>query len=236
VLVISGNIGAGKDMLGDLLEEAVPGSRHFPEPSETEVFKAALERLYSDKRRSYYLMQSTCLYVRAQQFKVSRSSLVHKSKIILGRDIYEDLDEFATLGYETGYMDEAEWMSYNLQWKFVQETLNDITPQHRIVLLADNGTLIRNQKSRGRECEFKEDGVTPGYLTELNEMYHSSVIPKALGRGESVLIINRRKDTDWDNPKHKDNLLTLCTNFWQWSKPGTKLVYEEANGEYIKSE
>ena len=174
-IAVSGNIGAGKTTLTEML------AKHYGWQAEFESVdnNPYLEDFYSDMAKWAFHLQIHFLNSRFDQINKLR---VGEKTIIQDRTIYEDAYIFAKSLYKQGYFGERDYQNYLTLFesmiKFVQP------PDLLIYLKADIGKLVRNIEIRGREYETK---IRIDYLKELNEHYENWIADYHQGK---LLIID----------------------------------------------
>lgn len=160
-IAVSGNIGAGKTTLSEML------SKHYGWKAEFESVdnNPYLADFYSDMAKWAFHLQIHFLNSRFDQISKLRDG---DTTIIQDRTIYEDAYIFAKSLYKQGYFGERDYQNYLTLFesmiRFVQP------PDLLIYLKADIGKLVRNIEKRGRDYETK---IRIDYLKELNSHYEN---------------------------------------------------------------
>ncbi len=187
-IAITGNIGAGKTTLAQLLSahygwevlyEAVEGNPY-------------LEDFYANMERWSFNLQIYFLNSRFEQVKTIRES---GRSIIQDRTIYEDAYIFATNLYQTGKMTERDYQTYRSLFDNMVSTVQP--PDLLIYLRADLPKLMGQIQKRGRSFEQSIDGE---YIHSLNKLYEEF---SRKYRGGKMLTINVN---NLDYAAHPDDL------------------------------
>ena len=108
VIFLEGNIGAGKSTLGNRLK-ATGHFEFIPEPVAVWREKGMLKKFYDAPPRWAFTFQWAAFMTRAKTWHDIITTTDH-SRVVLERSIYCDLHVFAKNCYETGFMDEDEWL------------------------------------------------------------------------------------------------------------------------------
>ena len=158
-IAVSGNIGAGKTTLTEML------SKHYgwqPEFESTED-NPYLEDFYSDMHKWAFHLQIYFLNSRFEQINRLRTG---DRTIIQDRTIYEDAYIFAKSLHKQGFFKERDYNNYKAIFdsmiKFVQ------APDLLIYLKSDISKLVKNIETRGRDYESQ---IRIDYLKGLNQHY-----------------------------------------------------------------
>ena len=159
MILIEGQIGAGKTTLGEILEQrlGLPLFRELHNPVTTTL----LDRYYLDKHRWAYTMQTHFL---AERFRMTRE-LVRSGGGIMDRSIFGD-SIFARMLAAEGYMDSEEFSTYTA---LLEEMLEYIPPPRLLIYLdCSVDTAMERIRSRDRG---NESGIPRTYLDALNRHY-----------------------------------------------------------------
>jgi len=158
-IVISGNIGAGKTSLAQIISEDLGFSVYF-EDFHSNLF---LKDYYQDMKRWAFATQINFLTLRYEQ--IVHHILLSKIPAVLDRSIYEDREVFARALYEDGLMTKEEWTVYDKLYNLMVTHLP--TPNLLIYLEKSVDELLRNIKKRGRDFEK----IPREYLESLDRRY-----------------------------------------------------------------
>ncbi len=158
-IVISGNIGAGKTSLSQIISKEMGFSVYF-EDFHSNLF---LKDYYKDMKRWAFATQMNFLALRYEQ--LVHHVLLSKIPAVLDRSIYEDREVFARALHEEGLMTDAEWEVYNKMYRLMVDNLP--TPNLMIYLEKTIDELMRNIAKRGRDFEK----IPREYLESLDKRY-----------------------------------------------------------------
>lgn len=184
-MAITGNIGAGKTTLAqmlanhygwDVLFEAVEGNPYLAD-------------FYGDMERWAFNLQIYFLNSRFEQVKTIRDS---GRSVIQDRTIYEDAFIFAKNLYETGQMTPRDYETYRGLFENMLSLVRP--PDLMIYLRADLPKLVRQIQKRGRSYELS---ISEDYLASLNALYEQFAVDYKVGE---LLIIDVNELNYADRP------------------------------------
>ena len=158
-VVISGNIGAGKTSLSQIISKEMGFSVYF-EDFHSNLF---LKEYYKDMKRWAFATQMNFLALRYEQ--LVHHVLLSKIPAVLDRSLYEDREVFAKALHEDGLMTDAEWTVYDKMYRLMVDNLP--TPNLMIYLEKTVDELLRNIAKRGRDFEK----IPREYLESLDKRY-----------------------------------------------------------------
>ncbi len=158
-IVISGNIGAGKTTLSQIISEEMGFSVYF-EDFHSNLF---LKDYYKDMKRWAFATQMNFLALRYEQ--LIHHVLLSQIPSVLDRSIYEDREVFAKALHEDGLMTDNEWIVYDKMYHLMVENLP--TPNLMIYLEKTVDELLQNIAKRGRDFEK----IPREYLESLDKRY-----------------------------------------------------------------
>jgi len=165
LVVVAGNIGAGKTSLTERLGERLRWKTAFESVSDNPY----LPDFYRDMRSWSFHLQVFFLGHRAEQYlEMARDS----RSAILDRSIYEDAYIFARALHHLGNLNERDYLSYRRVFELLVASLP--APDLLIYLKAPVSILIDRIHRRGREIE---SGITKDYLTLLDSFYDDWLKP-----------------------------------------------------------
>jgi deoxyadenosine/deoxycytidine kinase len=182
-IAVSGNIGAGKTTITELLAKHYNWVAHY----ETVDDNPYLNDFYEDMQRWSFNLQVYFLNSRFNQILEIRNS---GKTVIQDRTIYEDAFIFAPNLHTMGLMTKRDFDNYfglfQLMAKLVQ------APDLLIYLRASVPTLVKQIQQRGRKYE---NTIRLDYLNRLNERYEAWISNYNLGK----LLIIDVDNTDFTN-------------------------------------
>jgi len=159
LIVVAGNIGAGKTSLSERLGERLGWKTAF----ESVADNPYLGDFYQDMRAWSFHLQIFFLGHRAEQYlEMARSP----QSAILDRSIYEDAHIFARALHHMGNLSERDYRAYRRVFDLVVASLPP--PDLLIYLKAPVPVLIERIRRRGRDIE---KGITEDYLSLLESFY-----------------------------------------------------------------
>lgn len=160
LILVAGNIGAGKTSLTERLGERLGWRTAF----ESVADNPYLPDFYADMRKWSFHLQIFFLGHRAQMhldmWNDPRSA-------ILDRSIYEDAYIFARALNHMGHLSELDYQSYKKLFDLVVRNLP--APDLLIYLKAPVDVLMERIRRRARDIEA---GITPEYLSLLDSYYN----------------------------------------------------------------
>jgi deoxyadenosine/deoxycytidine kinase len=159
MIVLAGNIGAGKTSLTERLGARMGWYTAF----ESVADNPYLADFYKDMRAWSFHLQVFFLGHRAQQYLELAQS---PQSAILDRSIYEDAYIFARALHHLGNLSERDYLSYRKVFELVVSHLPP--PDLLIHLRAPVSVLMERIRRRGRAIE---SGITFEYLSLLESFY-----------------------------------------------------------------
>ncbi len=159
IVVVAGNIGAGKTSLTERIGTRLGWETAFESVSDNPY----LPDFYADMRSWSFHLQIFFLGHRAEQYlDLSRAP----QSAILDRSIYEDAYIFARALHHLGNISERDYHAYLRVFNLLVSTL---PPPHLLVYLkAPVSVLMDRIQQRGRDIET---GITEEYLALLDSFY-----------------------------------------------------------------
>jgi deoxyadenosine/deoxycytidine kinase len=159
LIVVAGNIGAGKTSLTERLGSRLGWETAFESVSDNPY----LADFYGDMRAWSFHLQIFFLGHRAEQYlDLARSP----QSAILDRSIYEDAYIFARALHHLGNLSERDYLAYRRVFELLVSTLP--APNLLIYLKAPVSVLVNRIQRRGRDIE---SGITAEYLVLLESFY-----------------------------------------------------------------
>ncbi len=174
-IAISGNIGAGKTSLAELLGEHYGWHIQYEDVEDNPY----LADFYADMSRWSFNLQIYFLHSRYRQVLETRKS---KVTTIQDRTIYEDAKIFAPNLRDMGVMNMRDFNNYEALFSTMVSQVKP--PDILIYLRASIEKLVSQIAKRGRAYE---DGIRIDYLKRLNNYYNDWIDSYDLG---PLLIID----------------------------------------------
>lgn len=191
MIIIEGNIGAGKSTLTTQLSEAL-GAKPFYEPVKTNPY---LEKYYEDPKKYALPMQ---FYLMSNRFGLHQEGIEHIWKTgqscIYDRSIYGDYI-FAKRNWLDGNMSQLDFENYNKMRDVMLRSL--MTPHVTLYLDSKPETCLRNINMRSRGCE---SGIPLEYLQGLDDLYRELIF-ELKQKGSQIVEI------DWNEFRPVDYIL-----------------------------
>jgi deoxyadenosine/deoxycytidine kinase len=159
MIVLAGNIGAGKTSL----TERLGGRMGWQTAFESVADNPYLPDFYADMRSWSFHLQIFFLGHRARQYLELAAS---PQSAILDRSIYEDAYIFSRALHHLSNLNERDYLAYRSVFDLIVAKLPP--PDLLIYLRAPVKVLVERIRRRGRAIE---GGITPEYLTLLESFY-----------------------------------------------------------------
>lgn len=159
IIVLAGNIGAGKTSLAERLGARLGWVAAFESVSDNPY----LPDFYADMRTWSFHLQIFFLGHRAEQYLELAQS---PQSAILDRSIYEDAFIFARALHYMGNINERDYLAYRKVFDLVVSRLPP--PDLLIYLRAPVQVIYERIRRRGRAIE---SGISPEYLSLLESFY-----------------------------------------------------------------
>jgi deoxyadenosine/deoxycytidine kinase len=192
-VAISGNIGAGKTTLTNLLAKHYKWDTHF-EDVENNPY---LNDFYEDMQRWSFNLQIFYLNSRFTQIQEIKSN---DKTVIQDRTIYEDAFIFAPNLHKMGLMSTKDFENYFSLFSLMENFIS--APDLLIHLRASVPTLVNQISQRGREYE---ESIRIDYLKRLNERYESWISSYNKGK---VIIVDVDNNNFKENPEDLGKIIT----------------------------
>lgn len=191
-IAVSGNIGAGKTTLTEML------AKHYgwhPEFESTDD-NPYLEDFYGDMHKWAFHLQIYFLNSRFEQINRLRTG---DKTIIQDRTIYEDAYIFAKSLHKQGFFKDRDYKNYKA---IFDSMINFVkAPDLLIYLKSDISKLVKNIETRGRDYESQ---IRIDYLKGLNQHYEDWID----NYDEGKLLIIDVTDIDFvKNPEHFSDIV-----------------------------
>lgn len=173
-VAISGNIGAGKSSLTEVMGEYFDWNTVYEEVDENPY----LTDFYNDMRRWSFNLQVFFLSRRFDQLQTIENM---DESVVQDRSIYEDAHIFARNLYEMGLMSGRDYQNYTQLFSIMTSYLDP--PSLLVYLRASVPTLVNHIQQRGREYEST---IRIDYLERLQGHYEDWIT--SYDRGPKLII------------------------------------------------
>lgn len=184
-IAVSGNIGAGKTTLSEMLGKHYGWEVQY-EDTNTNPY---LSDFYEDMHRWSFNLQIYFLNSRYKQILDIRRG---EKVVIQDRTIYEDAYIFAPNLHEMGLMSKRDMENYGTLFKLMTSQVKP--PDLLIFLKASIPKLVEHIQKRGRDYE---GSISLDYLKRLNEKYEKWISGYDIGK----LLIIDADQTDFKSSK-----------------------------------
>lgn len=185
MILLEGNIGAGKTTVGRLLADS--GAFGFIEEPTTawrEGFASnMLELFYADPHRWAFTFQVCAFNTRAKTWREVLAKTDH-SRVILERSIFCDRHVFAENCYRTGLMSPTEYQLYCGMWDFLVSNYC-VQPDVIVYLRTPAEECMDRITIRGRE---EETGIAMDYLLQLEGLHDEWLLDEP-----NVLVLDGKR-------------------------------------------
>ncbi len=158
LVLVAGNIGAGKTSLTKLIGQKLGWQMGFEE-----VDNPYLGRFYQDMAAWAFHLQLFHLGHRSKQMIAAHKA---KESYILDRSLYEDMHIFTRALRQLGNIQEDDYNTYKSVYDLVVQSLPD--PDLLLYLKAPVDSIIDRINQRGRDIE---KGIPKDYLQLLDSYY-----------------------------------------------------------------
>ena len=186
-VAISGNIGAGKTALTEVLGEYYDWHTVYEQVDDNPY----LTDFYNDMRRWSFNLQVFFLSERFEQLEQIEEM---DTSVVQDRSIYEDAHIFARNLYEMGHMSGRDYQNYTNLFSIMTTYLSP--PSLLIYLRASVPTLVDHIQQRGREFEST---IRIDYLERLQGHYEEWIEsydrgPKLIVDADELDFVNEEED------------------------------------------
>ncbi len=168
VILLEGNIAAGKSTVGRALKESAMFD-FIEEPVDAWQSGFAsnlLEAFYRDMKRWAFTFQTMAFLTRAKTWQEGLA-LTNHSRVVLERSLLTDRYVFATNAYRLGAMSEVEWQVYCALWDLVVSNF-DVEPDCILYYRTPAEVCQERITVRGRE---EESEIPLEYLRQLEALH-----------------------------------------------------------------
>jgi deoxyadenosine/deoxycytidine kinase len=173
-VAISGNIGAGKSSLTEVMGDYFDWNTVYEEVDENPY----LTDFYNDMRRWSFNLQVFFLSRRFDQLQTIANM---DTSVVQDRSIYEDAHIFARNLYEMGHMSGRDYQNYTQLFSIMTSYLDP--PTLLVYLRASVPTLVNHIQQRGREYEST---IRIEYLERLQGHYEDWI--ESYDQGPKLII------------------------------------------------
>ena len=176
VLVVEGNIGAGKSTFLRLIKDYLNVNVIFEPHQQWQSVGGTqnlLELFYTDTPRWAYTFQTYAFITRIMEQEaqmLANPEAIHLSE----RSVFSDRYCFAKSAYENGFMTSLEWKLYQ-EWFSWLVDRSLVFPQGFIYLQTDPQTCYKRIAKRARH---EEATVALSYLTQLHDKHEQWLVHK----------------------------------------------------------
>jgi deoxyadenosine/deoxycytidine kinase len=189
IIVVAGNIGAGKTSLTERLGSRLGWTTAFESVSDNPY----ISDFYADMRSWSFHLQVFFLGHRAEQY-LQLAALPESA--ILDRSIYEDAYIFSRALHHMGNLNERDYAAYRRLFTLVVRTLP--TPDLLIYLRCPVEVLLHRIRMRARSIET---GISPDYLGLLDNFYDEwmsvfDICPVLTIRTDDLDFVNKPQHLD----------------------------------------
>ncbi len=202
VIIVEGNIGAGKSTFAQILARALDGE-YLPEPADgTNPY---LADYYRDPARWAFEMQMFLLTRRYRAQKYAQSKVRHSGGfVVLDRSYYGDVC-FANVQRQLGYFSERDYATYLSHHTDMKVNLEP--PAVAIFLIVEPKICKQRINHRlsvqkGRECE---SGISIEYLQALDR----EIFKLSVSMSPSTLV----KQLQWSSERNEAEIAKMCEGF-----------------------
>ena len=161
-VAISGNIGAGKTSLTELLAKHYGWDAHY----EDVIDNPYLDDFYNHMERWSFNLQIFFLKSRFEHLLKIKNN--NNNTIVQDRTIYEDAHIFAPNLKSMGLMNQRDFKNYQELFELMESQIQG--PDLLIYLRSNIPNLVNKIHKRGREYE---NSISIDYLSRLNERYEA---------------------------------------------------------------
>ena len=185
MILLEGNIGAGKSTLGkELNESGLYGFIEEPVSAwQNEFDENILDLFYSDQRRWGFTFQLAAFTTRAKTWDEVLTLTDHKN-VILERSIYCDRFVFAKNCFQQGLITKTEWQLYCKLWDWLEDNWCQ-RPDQIIYLRTPSEVCMERIVERGRG---EEATITLDYLRSLENLHDEWLL-----NNPDVVVLNGLK-------------------------------------------
>ncbi len=189
IIVVAGNIGAGKTSLTERLGSRLGWTTAF----ESVADNPYISDFYADMHSWSFHLQVFFLGHRAEQY-LQLATLPQSA--ILDRSIYEDAYIFSRALHHMGNLNERDYAAYRRLFNLVVRNLP--TPDLLIYLRCPVDVLVQRIRMRARSIET---GISPDYLSLLESFYDEwmavfDICPVLTIRTDDLDFVNKSQHLD----------------------------------------
>ena len=226
LLVLEGNIGAGKSTMLELIKRNLPVSI-IPEPTDkwqnVNNNDNLLDLFYKDTPRWAYTFQSYAFLTRVHSILEHLLANPGQDLFILERSVYCDRFCFAKTCYEAGFMSPLEWSIYKDWFAWLVEHNYAPRPAGFIYLRVDPATAYNRIKRRERS---EESSISLDYLTTLHNKHDNWLVhrkePFVTLKNVPILVLDCNPEFEGDLVRQRE-LLEQISSFAQSLENSTKI-------------
>ena len=177
MIILEGNIGAGKSTFLRLLSEQIPTLRVRQEPVnnwQRQVYgQSLLTSFYQDPKRWAYTFETLTMICRVQEHLIEQQS-AHITDVVIERSIYSGFYCFAKNSFMSGFLSSLEWQLYQ-EWFAMLTHEKCMKPRGFIYLSVDPEIAYERIKKRNR---YAEKTLSLGYLKQIHARHQEFLLAK----------------------------------------------------------
>lgn len=200
MIILEGNIGAGKSTFLRLIKQHLPGVDVVFEPlhqwHKQDHGQSLLADFYKDPKRWAYTLETFAMACRVQEH--IREQAIDNPLRVMERSIFSGHYCFAKNDYLSGYMNKLEWELYKQWFDFLVQT-KCLLPQAFIYLQTQPDIAYGRVKKRQRDGET---AISLAYLKQIHIRHEEFLVKKEDIRpalqSTPVLILDCNKEFEQD--------------------------------------
>ncbi len=220
MIILEGNIGAGKSTFLRLLAHMLPTVRVSFEPLQdwqSDIAgKSLLTNFYADPHRWAYTFETTTMLSRLHEYRNAQQD-AHPAMQIVERSLYSGYHCFAYNSYLQGFLNDIEWQLYQ-QWFNITVPVQCRPPQGFIYIRCNPEIAWQRIQKRKR---VDEETMPFSYIEQIHErhemfLYHTMNVHESI-KDVPVLIIDGNVAFEDDTSvmqKHVNKITQFMTQIY----------------------